>query len=460
MPMYALIDCNCFFVSCERIFRPDLEGVPTIVLSSNDGCAISRSNEAKALGVKMGEPIFKLRDRFQVVGSSIHNSVEKPRLAVFSSNFELYGDISERIATLLTSITPHLEIYSIDEAFLDLSELEINNYAEWGRAVRASILKNIGIPVSIGVAPTKTLCKLANHWAKTHEDTFGVFVVESRGMEQETRAAKPLQANKTVAAGDTTLLHNSQFLILNSVPIADIWGVGWRLAPKLRAEGIFTALDLARMRPQRAQQLMGIHGRHMVYELNGTRCLPLQLATKPQHMISRGRQFGADTSDESVVEAAVTALVTRAARELRREGQLASSAAVILRTNYHKPGYTRTFHSTRFYTPTADTGIICSQLVRTLHREFQSGLSYHKADVMLYDLVPANSIQTDVFGAVDLATHARSTARMLAVDTITAKYGSKALRPAGEALSSAWHPRHNLLSPRYTSDWNELPQIN
>lgn len=435
--MYALVDSNSFFVSCERLFRPDLEDKPVIVLSSNDGCAVSRSNEAKALGVKMGEPVFKLRDRFTVLEPKSRDrpSPSRPSLVAFSANFELYGDISERIATQLTSITPRIEIYSVDEAFLDLDELDIADYIQWGKAVRASILKNIGIPVSIGIAPTKTLCKLANHWAKTHENTGGVFYLEL----------------------SSTL--NSYLLTLGSVGVADVWGVGWRLAPKLRAEGVFTALDLARMRPQRAQQLMGIHGRHMVYELGGTRCLPLQPATKPQRMISRGRQFGADTHEESVVEAAVTALAARAARILRRDGQLATRASVFLQTNYHKPGYARVFHSVRFYTPTADTGTICSQLIRTLHREFRGGLRYHKADVTLYDLVPACSLQTDVFGLVNLAAHARSQSRMQAVDAITAKYGARSLRPAAELLSDAWHPRHNLLSPRYTSNWGELPMI-
>ena len=507
--MYALIDSNSFFVSCERLFRPDLADKPVVVLSSNDGCAISRSSEAKALGVKMGEPIFKLRQRFNVIeqrakgkaqSSAQKDCHSRPQLwaragsgenpvpqtvwwtpdtfstpdsylmthasaqndlVVFSANFELYGDISERISTLLTSITPHIELYSIDEAFLDLSKLDIADYEAWGKAVRASILKNIGIPVSVGIAPTKTLCKLANHWAKTHENTKGVFVLDIRDKSHEVRAeATPQSGHKKVATGDAPSTHDSYLMTLASVGIADIWGVGWRLAPKLKAEGIFTALDLARMRPKRAQQLMGIHGRHMVYELNGTRCLPLQAHTKPQQMIARGRQFGKDTNDFAVVEAAVTALASRAVRELRREGQLATHAAVVLRTNRLKPGYTTTFDKTRFYTPTADTGEICSALIRTLSHNFQRGLMYHKADVILYDLTPATSIQTDVFGIVDLARHTRSQARMQATDALNAKHGPHTIRSAAELLSNAWRPRSNMLSPRYTSSWDELPEIN
>ncbi len=429
--MYALIDSNNFFVSCERLFRPDLAHTPVVVLSSNDGCAISRSSEAKALGIPMGAPIFKYRDLFRRHG-----------VTAFSANFELYGDISERISTLLTSITPHIELYSIDEAFLDLSKLDIADYETWGRDIRTTILRNIGIPVSVGIAPTKTLCKLANHWAKTHRTTQGVFLLEPRDMSQEINNPP-----------------NSYLMTLHSAPVEDIWGVGYRLAPKLRAEGIFTALDLARLRPQRAQQLMGIHGRHMVYELRGTRCLPLKSATKPQHMVCRGRQFGEDTSDFHVIEAAITTLASRAATELRREGQLASSAAVILRTNRLKPGYTSTFDNVRFYTPTADTGTICSQLIRTLTRTYNPHLSYHKADVLLYGLAPVHHIQTDVFGSVDLASHARSQARMRALDAVNAKHGPHALRPAAELLSDAWKPRSAMHSPRYTSAWPDLPEV-
>lgn len=492
--MYALIDSNNFFVSCERLFRPDLAHKPVVVLSSNDGCAISRSAEAKALGVSMGEPVFKLRGRFRIIESRdvshetrrevrplrgyetvqpqldttpsldsylLTRDSQKPSLVVFSANFELYGDISERIATLLTSVTPHIELYSIDEAFLDLGQLSISDYEAWGGAVRAAILKNIGIPVSVGIAPTKTLCKLANHWAKQHANTSGVFVLEARVKSQEARRETvPLRGHKTVRPQpDEASTLDAYLMTLTSVPVGDVWGVGWRLAPRLRAEGVFTALDLARLRPQRAQQLMGIHGRHMVHELRGTRCLPLQARTKPQQMIARGRQFGKDSSDFAVIEAAVSSLATRAARELRREGQLATRAAVILRTNRLKPGYTRTSDSVRFYTPTADTGEICSQLVRTLQRTFNPGFSYHKADVVLYDLVPAHGIQTDVFGAVDLTRHRKAAARMAATDAVTTRYGPHALRPAAELLSNAWRPRSNMLSPRYTSNWDELPVV-
>jgi DNA polymerase V len=484
--MYALIDSNNFFVSCERLFRPDLENTPVIVLSSNDGCAISRSAEAKALGVKMGEPIFKLRQRFTVVHGAtkvapsgvaftldsclMTHASQGNRLVVFSANFELYGDISERIATIVTSITPHIELYSIDEAFLDLTQLDIPDYTAWGAKLRALILQNIGIPVSVGIAPTKTLCKLANHHAKTHPEMQGVLAMETELHEARVQRGRERVASGRVRAdaersdGDTRREASLSFKnnetwhrTLEEASVSDIWGIGWRLAPKLRAEGVFTALDLARLRPQRAGQLMGVHGKHMVYELNGTSCLPLQARTKPQQMISRGRQFGKDTSNLGVITAAVAALANRAARELRREGQLATHAVVTLRTNRLKPGYTCIDSSARFYTPTADTGEICSQLIRTLQHSLQPKLSYHKAEVTLYGLVSSSVIQTDVFGTVDLGKLGQSQRRMAAVDAANAKYGPHAIRPAAELLSDAWRPKSAMLSPRYTSNWNELP---
>jgi len=419
--MYALIDCNNFFVSCERLFRPELEGRPVVVLSSNDGCAVSRSQEAKDLGVPMGAPHFQWRDFFRQHG-----------VVAFSANFELYGDISERITNLLVSVTPRIEVYSVDESFLDLTELGLVDYESWGREVRASILQHVGVPVSIGVAPSKTLAKAANDRAKKILELEGSLELTAQGKRTDRYLA--------------------------SLPIQDVWGVGWRLAPKLRAEGIHTALDLRQMSQRRAQQLMGIHGRKMVAELNGTACLPFQKESKPQQMIMRGRQFGADTSELHVIESAIASLTARAAAALRRDGQLARRAVITLRTNRHKPGYQRLSREVRFYTPTADTGIITSQLVRLLLADLPR-LSYHKADVLLYELVPRQGLQTDLLGTVNLAADTTSERKMRAIDQLNRKHGKGTIRFAAEDLSQAWQPRRHLVSPRYTSSWDELPEV-
>jgi DNA polymerase V len=421
--MLALVDCNNFFVSCERVFRPDLEGKPVVVLSSNDGCAVARSNEAKALGIPMGAPAFKYRQIFRS-----HDVVQ------FSANFELYGDISQRIVRLLTSITPHTEVYSVDESFLDLSELNIPSYSEWGRAIRARIWREIGVPVSVGVAPTKTLAKLASERAKKDPELAGVLAwPELTPAEQTGR--------------------------LTQTPIRDLWGIGRRLAPRLQAEGIANAYQLANLRPQLAQQLMGIHGRQMASELNGVSCYPLELTEKLQKSIMRGRTFGEDTDQLYVLEAAIATLTGRAALRLRREGCLARRAAVLLHTNRHKPGYRSWYLPIDFTTPTNDTGLIAARLIAEAAKVYSPAQKYHRANVYLYDFVPENSIQTDLLGVLNIVRQEQAQARLQAIDAINARFGKDRIHFAAEDLGHSWEPQHKLRSPRYTTRWSELPKL-
>lgn len=420
-PLFALIDCNNFFVSCERLFRPDLAHRPVIVLSSNDGCAVARSNEAKALGIPMGAPAFKYRDLFQREG-----------VVQFSVNFELYGDISDRISRLLTTITPHIELYSVDESFLDLQELDIANYTTWGRAVRARVLREIGVPTSIGMATSKTLAKLATERVK--------------GLPQLQGALDLITANSAER-------HN----YLQTTVVDDIWGVGRRLAPKLKAESVFTALDLANMNPKRAQQLMGIHGRQMVNELNGMSCLPLEKVSRVRQTVMHGRQFGEDTNDMRVLEAAIAGLTAKAAWRLRSADLLARGACISINTNRLKPGYQQVSRYLTFITPTADTGIITAQLIAALGTMYNAHARYQRANVLLYDLQPAAAIQADLFGDVDLVGSSQSQHRMQALDAINQRYGSQTIRMAAEDLSQAWQPKRRLGSPRYTTRWADLP---
>ncbi|HSW36969.1 MAG TPA: Y-family DNA polymerase [Candidatus Saccharimonadales bacterium] len=420
--IFALIDCNNFFVSCERLFRPDLEGKPVVVLSSNDGCVVSRSNEAKRLGIPMAAPAFKYRQLFNEQG-----------VVQFSANFELYGDISDRITRLLATVTPRIEVYSVDESFLDLSELHIKNYAAWGRQVRKRVGQEVGIPVSIGIAPTKTLAKLGADYAKKHPAPGGVLHLNVKGR----------------------ILHKQ----LAEVPIKDVWGVGWRLAPKLKAEGVHTALDLKQMPPRLAGQLMGIHGQQMVAELNGLSCHTLHPAHKVRRSVMNGRLFGQDTSEFAVLEAAIANLTARATLQLRREGLLARRAVLHLATNRHKPNYQCVRQVLDFQTPTADTGAITAQLIRRLEAVFNPRFAYHRADVLLLNLVPETSLQTDLLGFVDIARVQASQARLAALDAVNSRYGKGRLRYAAEDLSHAWHPKHNLRSPCYTTNWQELPEI-
>lgn len=419
--VYALIDCNNFFVSCERLFRPDLEGRPVVVLSSNDGCAVARSNEAKALGIPMGAPAFKYKDLF-----ARHGVVQ------FSANFELYGDISSRITDVLTRITPRTEVYSVDESFLDLSELEITNYTQWGDEVRARILHNVGIPVSIGIAPTKTLAKLAAERGKKDNDLNGVLDIH-----------------------DTADPRFDAYLARTLVE--DIWGIGRRLAPRLRAEHIATALDMKHMPLALAGQLMGVHGKQLIHELNGTSCHTFSPEHNPRKSIMRGRTFGEETNDFSVIEAAVASQTVAAAQRLRRNHSVVTTATVVIATSRHKPGYQQLATSVEFATPTADSGILARGLVNALHTIYRPQLKYYRAVVLLPELLPEHALQLDLLGKVSPLQADASKQRMGAVDTLNSRYGSRTVRFAAEDLSRRWQPKHQLRSPRYTSTWSELP---
>jgi DNA polymerase V len=421
-PIFALVDANNFFVSCERLFRPDLTNKPVIVRSSNDGCVVARSNEAKALGIAMGVPVFKIRDVLQA-----HQVTE------FSGSFELYGDISYRLMQLLRALSPQIEAYSVDESFLDLSELGIVDYEAWGRVVKAHIMRAIGIPVSIGIAPSKTLAKLASELAKHELQSSGV-----KSFMQQTPQQRDAELVRT--------------------PLKDIWGVGWRLAPRLQAEGLTTAADLRALAPQRAQQLMGIRGRQLVAELNGTSCIPLEQGERNHQSLSRTRVFGTDTNEFHVVEAALASLTTTACVRLRSEGLLARRAGFFLTTNKHKPGYRRWYCELTLPTPSADTGQLLATFERQLTNIFSGAQYYHRAGVLLQDLTPRTQLQTDLLGFVNVAQHETSQQRLQAVDTLNNRFGKNMVHYAAEDLSQAWRPRQDLRSPRYTTDWNELAE--
>jgi DNA polymerase V len=420
-PVFALIDCNNFFVSCERLFRPDLATKPVIVLSSNDGCVVARSNEAKALGIPMGAPAFKYRDVF-----ARHNVIQ------FSANFELYGDISRRITALLTSITPRLEVYSIDEAFLDLSQLPIHDYKAWGRELRNRISQWIGIPVSIGIAPSKTLAKLASERSKKDQELEGVL---------------PLVKQKPQP-------------YLQRTPIQSIWGIGWRLAPKLKAEGIHTADQLATLTPRRAQQLMGIRGRQVVAELNGTSCFPLELEHKPRQSIARTRTFGRDTNNISDLESAIATFVMRGSFRLRQDNQLAQTAGLFLTTNRKKPNYQTWSREITLSQPTADPGILISMLTAELARMHKPATPYHRAGIWLGDFIPTSAFQPDLFGDRNPTLHNASLQRLNAIDTINEQFGKGSITYATTKLGTAWRPARQNGSPAYTTDWSALPEVN
>lgn len=420
--IFALIDCNNFFVSCERVFRPDLEGKPVVVLSSNDGCVVARSNEAKALGIPMGAPAFQYRPLFQKEG-----------VVQFSANFELYADISRRITSILTTITPRTEVYSVDESFLDVSEVIIPDYTAWGRELKQHIQKLVGVPVSVGIAPTKTLAKLGADYVKKHPEHEGAL---------DFIRLSPLEF-------DYYLTHFS---------LEDLWGVGRRLAPKLKAEGLFTALDVRNMRPQLARKIMGLPGQQMVHELNGIVCHGMTPFHQPNKTIMRSRTFGEDTSELPVIEAAVASLAARAAHEARQEGQLACKAALFISTSKHKPGYASWWEEITFPVPTYDNGEVIRACLERLRTVYSSSQAYHRAGVTLYDFMPANQLQVDLFQQAASQIDDASRARMRAIDAINERFGRHRIHYAVEDLSATWQPKQQLRSPRYVSRWDELPE--
>ncbi len=419
-PIFALVDCNNFFVSCERLFRPELAERPVVVLSSNDGCAVSRSNQAKALGIPMGAPAFKYRQLFKDNG-----------VVAFSANFELYGDMSRRLTEILARVTPRIEVYSVDESFLDLSELGIKDFTDWAKQLRAQVLKELGIPVSIGIASSKTLSKIATEIGKTGPGVCDIYHMTKQ--EREATIAK--------------------------VPIRSVWGVGRRLAPQLQAEGVINALSLAQLRPARARQLLGVHGEQMVLELNGISCIPLERLHKVRQTISRGRTFGEDTNQAHIVEAALASFATQAAYRLRGSQQLTRRIALFLNSNRHKPNYRQWSSQVVFTMPTADTGQLIAAVVGAFNKIYDKNASYHRAGVWLSDFVPDNQLQTDLLGEVSPAVHSQKLARLQAIDQLNDRFGKNTVRYASEDLAQAWQPKRQLRSPRYTTRFDELPLV-
>ncbi len=422
-PLFALIDCNNFFVSCERLFRPDLEDKPVVVLSSNDGCVVARSAEARACGIKMAAPAFKSKQIFKD-----HDVVQ------FSANFELYGDISRRITEVLTTITPRLEVYSIDESFLDISQLDISDYTAWAQTIRQKLYTWIGVPVSIGVAPTKTLAKLASERAKQSPELAGVLVLSEN---TEQRAA-----------------------YLEQTLLEDIWGIGWRRAPELRARGLASAADIAALSPTQGHKLFGsVHGERLVRELGGQSCLPLEQVHKEQKMISATRTFGQDTNQAHVVEAALASFVARAASRLRSQKLLCSRLSIFLTSDRHKPGYQKWSREVILDQPTADTGYLTGLANHLFADIYDSSAEYHRGGVLLSDFSPDTILQTDMLGNRSPDTFDASKRRMQAVDSLHHKYNKRLIRYASEDLAQTWQPKHNIRSPRYTTSWDELAKV-
>jgi DNA polymerase V len=420
--MFALVDCNNFYASCERVFQPKLEGRPIVVLSNNDGCVIARSNEAKALGIPMGAPYFQ-----------IERLARRGRVAVFSSNYALYGDLSRRVMQSLARFAPAQEIYSIDECFLDLPGLPWNLTAYALEIVR-TVQQWTGIPVPIGIGPTKTLAKIANRLAK-----------------QGRSADSPVL--------DWTHLDDPE-AALATIQVEDVWGIANRWGKRLRVLGIGDAQALREADPKALRREFGVVIERIVWELRGVSCLPLEMVPPPRKQILTSRSFGSRLTAYADLRAAIASFATRAGEKLRTQGLAAQALNVFVQTSPFDPAqpYYANAATLDFETPVQDTGFLIRAALRGLERIFRAGPAYQKAGVLLLDLVPTGFAQGSLFAAIP-GDPARSVRLMKALDRINREFGRGTLRYASEAISDSWRMRARLKSPAYTTRWKDLPTV-
>lgn len=415
--MFALIDCNNFYASCERLFRPDLINKPIVVLSNNDGCVIARSNESKALGIAMGEPFFKIKALCKQ--HAIH---------AFSSNYTLYGDLSHRVMMTIEESWPHLEVYSIDEAFLDLSTMPCYQLESFCIALQKKILKDTGIPTSIGVGKTKTLAKAANHLCK--------------------RVLK------------VPVYCLSQPSVLKEVAIDDVWGVGRQWAKKLISQGIYTAYDLSQMDAHQIKKRFNVILMRTVMELQGIACAGL-VEAEPKQSIMSSKSFGEMQNQLASVAQSVSSHCARAVEKLRAQQLVAQRMVVFVHTNRHRQDLAQHFQSIQvnFINPTDDVRIITKMAKRCLRQIYKSGYWYKKAGVCLEDLIPKNARQLDMFHQISDEALAKTEQLMSVFDTINQKYGRHTIRLAAEGYSKPWAMRAELKSPAYTTRWSDIPRV-
>jgi DNA polymerase V len=419
--MYALVDCNNFYVSCERLFQPALRGVPVVVLSNNDGCVVARSPEAKALGIKMAVPAFQVADL-----------IKKHNIKVFSSNYALYGDISSRVMATLESLAPQIEVYSIDEAFLDLNGFRLmGSLEDYGRMVQQTIKKHIGVPVCVGIAPTKTLAKLANHAAKSYKATGGVVDLSC-----------PLRQQK----------------LMNLLPVDVVWGVGRKTAEKLLQQGIKTVLQLSRCDTTRARRIGSINLVKTIDELNGTIRYAMEEEPETRKQLMCSRSFAEKMTDHDQLRQTICEFASRAAERLRSENLACRVVQVFIRTsqfNSSDPAYSNSA-TAKLSTPTSDSRTItktCTDLFDSIWKE---GYRYAKSGVMLGEFCEHTAIQHDLF--TDHGALAESDRLMCTIDKINQTSRSKVWF-AGQRPHEDWFMKRANLSPAYTTRWSDIPKV-
>ena len=420
MKAVALIDANNFYVSCERAFNPRLRGEPMVVLSNNDGCVVSRSNEAKRLGIRMAVPVFQVR-----------SIIERHGVHVLSSNYELYGDLSNRMMTALEEFSPEVERYSIDEAFISLEAEDSYALERLGQSIKEKIYRHTGIPVSVGIGATKTLSKVAGYHAKNLPELQGVFDLSP---------------------------HSIQVPALRRTPIEEVWGIGYRWATKLKGNGIRTAFDLREARDEWIRTNMHVTGLRLAHELRGIACHTLDSCPQPRRAINSTRSFGEMVYSKDDLKAALAMFVARAAEKLRRERMVAGAITVFVLTNrYHADEEQYSGSLTLQLAPmTAITTDIQLMAFKALDSLFKQGLAYKKAGVMLTDLVPDYGFPQPLW---EIGQSERMRELMANVDRLNRRYGRETVQCGTFVSDGKWRMQMNSRSPRYTTRWDELLKV-
>jgi len=421
-PLFALVDCNNFYASCERLFRPDLEKKPIVVLSNNDGCIIARSNEAKDLGIKMGAPLFM-----------VHDLLKKEGVHIFSSNYELYGDLSFRVTETLRQFTSQIEIYSIDESFLNLSKYFFLNLKIYAENLRTTVRRNTGIPVSVGISYTKTLAKIANRLAKKSEKANGVLVLTD---ERHIDAALKITA------------------------VADVWGIGRQYAKFFQAAGIHTAYDLKNAKDAWIQKHGTVVMLRTVQELRGISCLDLELMQPNKKGICTSRSFGKPITTLESLQEATANYASSCAKKLRKQKSCAKVLKVFIKTNKHA-NTLQYFNSKEIILPTASNSNLelVKYATKALNEIYKEGYLYKKAGVIVTEIMPESNVQLNLLDATD---HLKHHNLMTAIDEITRKLGNDAVKVARQGTKGEkdWHLKKEYQSPCYTTRLKDILTIN
>ncbi len=427
MTSIALIDGNNFYVSCERVFQPELEGKPVVVLSNNDGCVVARSQEVRALGVAMGVPWFKLRDL-----AKQHSIIAR------SSNYTLYGDMSQRMHTVIGQFAPEQEIYSIDETFLDLTGFNCD-LIEYGQQIRQRVRQWTGIPVCVGIGSSKTLAKLANHCAKkAHVSSMADGVTD---------------LNQLSASGLRELF--------SRIEVGEVWGVGRRIKERLNGMGIETVQQLKDSSISKIKNEFNVVLARTVAELNGDACLSMEEVAPPKQQIMSSRSFGQPVFLLEDLNEAVLSYTSRAAEKLRKQNHVAGSIQVYVRTNPFKPDEPQYNNgvTVKLLNSTNNTFRLAEAALYGLKKIYKMGYAYKKAGIMLTDLCPEHQVPVDLFSGFDLPESQRAKTLMATLDEINAKMGRGTVRSAGEGVQKAWAMRSSNKSSAFTTDWEQLAVV-